>query len=1007
MSQLGSDTAFALRKSIDDILANDASPPAFMSRSQSLIAASRAQSEPRGVTTGEALVNASTALRPSAAPMKPAPSTWSRSSYPGSANRMETDRGVKQLENVSGRADVLSLSSASPGNGVSSTEASHDGDGAITDALESTTTGWSRRGYPLQQHQGDTKIAENGMKKAHQPDVSPRSMFLQHGQDLATRQQRQELTDEGQHLAGLTQAGHSHTSPTTQERRLSRSTYSLQNSLINDTAERYEPNMEAAQQARQRSIKGDQESSEYTRRSHHGYPLQSPASILHLRGPPTPPDSSDENRSEDSLDEPSTLKLEHEPPARATPPGNRSRFSKRTYPMQHLPSHANLRSPPTPDQQAPYPRSIPDGRARGKSLIRGTYPLQHLPSLMNMRHNAYSTGSAAGRNQGDFSEEDNSILAGKHFSFASKLESKTAAVPPPSPQSQTETNTSHNDVPAPPSSQQWRRGVYPLQGADSFPSTKGITLPPTQQNLPWHQPNLKQTTKHPPAVQRQYIFQNTCALRTIVVCLDGTGDKFDSDNSNIVQLVSALKKDDPDQVSYYQAGIGTYNQAGGLSSGFSSALDMAVGSDLGLHVRDAYQFLMHSYKEGDKICIFGFSRGAYTARCVAGMVHKVGLLPPRNYQQIPFAYEFYADSSENGWTQSRLFKQTFSIDVSVYFLGAFDSVGSIGFIPRQLPLSTTPTNKSRYFRHAMALDERRAKFKVCRYETAKDLDHKDHIDKDADDADDKGASDQPWNPSQTPYGPDYHPNVTSDEYNALTEPSAVFDTDVKEVWFAGCHADVGGGAVLNSERHKLSQIPLRWMIRQCFECDTGIKFKTRHLAEFGLDVHTLWPTYRNLEVPSLHGPPPSFLEKWKELPSREVRKGKLVSLGHDKQHALAKKAHEESQDRHEHLLHLKSTEDDDWTPEQVEDYYDSLAPLNDQLVDAPNWWILELWPVEVKIPKGNGEVERRTMANWGRYRGVGDRAPLLHWTVKQRMSSRPDYTVRVRTAKNCRWKVVV
>ena len=67
-------------------------------------------------------------------------------------------------------------------------------------------------------------------------------------------------------------------------------------------------------------------------------------------------------------------------------------------------------------------------------------------------------------------------------------------------------------------------------------------------------------------------------------------------------------------------------------------------------------------------------------------------------------------------SRAKDFKNTFSIDVNVYFLGCFDSVASVGFIPRQLPLSSTPNNKPRYFRHAMALDERRAKFKVCRHQ---------------------------------------------------------------------------------------------------------------------------------------------------------------------------------------------------------------------------------------------------------------------------------------------------
>ncbi len=92
--------------------------------------------------------------------------------------------------------------------------------------------------------------------------------------------------------------------------------------------------------------------------------------------------------------------------------------------------------------------------------------------------------------------------------------------------------------------------------------------------------------------------------------------------------------------------------------------------------------------EGDKICIFGFSRGAYTARALAGMIHKVcarsimsgsnvidrsqvGLLPAGNHQQVPFAYKMYSRDDETGWTRSTAFKKAFSIDVEIEFVGVW------------------------------------------------------------------------------------------------------------------------------------------------------------------------------------------------------------------------------------------------------------------------------------------------------------------------------------------------
>lgn len=99
---------------------------------------------------------------------------------------------------------------------------------------------------------------------------------------------------------------------------------------------------------------------------------------------------------------------------------------------------------------------------------------------------------------------------------------------------------------------------------------------------------------------------------------------FDADVSNIVKVFQALLKDNPQQLVYYTAGVGARES---LKSGLAAGLDMAIGSSLGQQVRDAYQFLMATYREGDKISIFGFSRGAYAARALCGMVTKVGLLP--------------------------------------------------------------------------------------------------------------------------------------------------------------------------------------------------------------------------------------------------------------------------------------------------------------------------------------------------------------------------------------------
>ena len=651
-------------------------------------------------------------------------------------------------------------------------------------------------------------------------------------------------------------------------------------------------------------------------------------------------------------------------------------WHRQTYPLQVPASNANLRRsltpPASPEREAEHTSKVPGDQiqehdqvaTRAKALRRQIYPLQSPASVANLQPPQLSSPSI-GRELQD--KDDPSANQSREKELATKV-------------------VKH-----------WRRQVYPVQSPENVSPFQRLPTPQPPEAEKDHTPRLIHLPKNIRAVKDAE--KHDSKGRTIVVCLDGTGDKFDNDNSNIVHLISALKKDDAHQVSYYQAGIGTYG-AGGLSGGVEAAMDMAVGAGLGLHVRDAYHFLMHTYKEGDQICIFGFSRGAYTARCLAGMIHKVGLLPPRNIQQIPFAYEFYKNDTPEGWKQSRDFKSTFCIDVCVYFLGCFDSVASVGFIPRQLPLSSTPTNKARYFRHAMALDERRAKFKICRHQT-KDWDaiNKVASTKSAQSKvldilpNYKSQDDRPPGYSSQMYEKSSHrPNVSDKEYKRLKGGEAPFETDVLEVWFTGAHADIGGGAVPNDERHKLAQIPLRWMIRQAFECNTGIIFKTAVLAEFGLDVHTLWPKYENLKAPA-HGPPPSFLEKFdKDLPPRSIRRNKLVPI-----------------DKHENgeqLYHLKNHTDEDWTPEQVEDFYDAMSPLNDQLIQAPGWWILEVWPVQYKVPRGHGEVSIRTGMNMGQYRGVEDVEPNLHWTVLHRVQH-IGYKIGVRTAPHTTWRTVV
>lgn len=214
------------------------------------------------------------------------------------------------------------------------------------------------------------------------------------------------------------------------------------------------------------------------------------------------------------------------------------------------------------------------------------------------------------------------------------------------------------------------------------------------------------------------------------------------------------------------------------------SVDQAVGKTFVHHVLAGYQFLMRYYSPGDHIYIFGFSRGAYTARFLAEMVHDIGLLSKGNEEMVHFAWTTFSDyqtsrskteDEQNKKTYMEKFNKTFCRpDVQVHFLGLFDCVNSVGQF--EIPLFRksspyVPIPPATHVRHAVSINERRLKFKPALFE----LDD-------------------------------------SKKQNHLS---------LKEVWFSGNHADVGGGWEPQDEKRLLSDIPLEWMIREIEELENG------------------------------------------------------------------------------------------------------------------------------------------------------------------------------------------
>ena len=125
--------------------------------------------------------------------------------------------------------------------------------------------------------------------------------------------------------------------------------------------------------------------------------------------------------------------------------------------------------------------------------------------------------------------------------------------------------------------------------------------------------------------------------KKLILCLDGTSNQFCRDNTNVVKIAALLDKNAADQMLYYQPGIGTIPPPTVFSRTLKwvlTRLDLAFAILLKHHVQDAYRFLMRHYAPEDEIYVFGFSRGAYTARVLAGMVCKVGLLQKGNEELV-------------------------------------------------------------------------------------------------------------------------------------------------------------------------------------------------------------------------------------------------------------------------------------------------------------------------------------------------------------------------------------
>lgn len=333
----------------------------------------------------------------------------------------------------------------------------------------------------------------------------------------------------------------------------------------------------------------------------------------------------------------------------------------------------------------------------------------------------------------------------------------------------------------------------------------------------------------------------TSVRRRLILCLDGTWNTADGESiTSIVRLrdiivpglVAGDGEEPIEQRIYYDEGVGT----GGL---FQKLVDGATGRGLSRNVRQAYRYLCGNYREGDQIVVFGFSRGAFTARSLAGYIGASGLLRPEHCteENERRAWDHYRTPPKERFpSEGRALAALCFPPVRIAVLGVFDTVGSLG-IPGVLRSMST-----RRFRfhdatlgqnveialHALAADERRHSFGPALWQL----------------------------PQHRAYGV------------------------VEQVWFPGVHSDIGGGYVDDG----IGRVVLDWMLKRIRalgrdqHIDVALRPEAEHLRVSTVDdqraaIHEsrTWLFFRDRLQPSARviaqqRPPQRKWERMNSLP---------------------------------------------------------------------------------------------------------------------------------------------
>ncbi|MEU1668401.1 DUF2235 domain-containing protein [Streptomyces sparsogenes] len=277
--------------------------------------------------------------------------------------------------------------------------------------------------------------------------------------------------------------------------------------------------------------------------------------------------------------------------------------------------------------------------------------------------------------------------------------------------------------------------------------------------------------------------------KRLAVCCDGTWNFADQPSkTNVTKVALSVRPGSAagkDQRVYYHSGVGTHR--------FERLRGGAFGVGLSRNVIDAYRFLMETYEPDDELFLFGFSRGAFTARSLAGLVRNCGILRRDHTDRVKEAWALYRDRIEEPkGAASTLFRRSYAYETEIHFIGVWETVGALGIPavgPRWLEPVVNQFNRRWAFHdttlsswvkaafHALAIDEQRSAFK---------------------------------------------PTLWRQQPGA-----AKHGQKLKQVWFAGSHCDIGGGF----KETGLSDVALLWMVDQARSC--GLQFDPKALSPVG------------------------------------------------------------------------------------------------------------------------------------------------------------------------------